>query len=55
MAHGRWTRGVEIEDQGGRRTIRKIDPKDVMLISDEPVQDDTMSTAVHEPDQNRWR
>jgi len=55
VAHGRWTRGVEIEDEAGRKTIRKIDPKDVLLISDEPVQDDTMSTAVHEPDKNRWR
>jgi len=55
VAHGRWTRGVEIEDEAGRRTIRKIDPKDVLLISDEPVQDDTMSMAVHEPDKNRWR
>jgi hypothetical protein len=29
-----------------RLTIRKIDPKDIMLISDEEPIDDTMSDAV---------
>lgn len=55
VAHGRWTRGIEIEDESGPKTIRKIDPKDILLISssqDMP-QDDTMSTAVHVPKQTR--
>lgn len=51
VAHGRWTRGIDIEDgqQDHKRTIRKIDPKDILLISDsiERPQDDTQSTAVH--------
>jgi hypothetical protein len=49
VAHGRWTRGIDIEDESGKRTIRKIDPKDILLISDatEMPQDDTMSTAMH--------
>ena len=49
VAHGRWTRGVDIEDETGRRTIRKIDPKDILLISDSETcpQDDTMGDAVH--------
>jgi hypothetical protein len=47
VAHGRWTRGVEIEDQEGTRTIRKIDPDDILLVSDHPVQDDTISDAIH--------
>ena len=49
VSHGRWTRGIEIEDETGKRTIRKIDPKDILLISDsaEMPQDDTMSTAIH--------
>lgn len=49
VAHGRWTRGIDIEDESGKRTIRKIDPKDILLISDstEMPQDDSMSTAVH--------
>lgn len=47
VAHGRWTRGLEIEDETGQRTIRKIDPNDILLISEARPQDDTMSTAVH--------
>jgi hypothetical protein len=47
VAHGRWTRGVEIEDaEGTVITIRKIDPKDVLLLSDDEPSDDTMSEAV---------
>lgn len=46
VAHGRWTRGLDIEDDTGTRTIRKVDPKDILLISDEQPQDDTMSDAV---------
>ena len=47
VAHGRWTRGVEIEDADGIRTIRRIDPEDILLVSDEhPGTDDTMSRAV---------
>jgi hypothetical protein len=51
VAHGRWTRGIDIDDgqTEHKRTIRKIDPKDILLVSDseERPQDDTMSTAVH--------
>ena len=47
VAHGRWTRGVEIEDDNGISTIRKIDPKDILLVSDEEPNDKTMSEAVH--------
>ena len=47
VAHGRWTRGIDIEDPEGQRTIRKIDPKDILLVSDEhPGSDDTISDAV---------
>lgn len=47
VAHGRWTRGVDIEDANGNTvTIRKIDPKDVLLTSDEQPSDDTLSEAV---------
>jgi co-chaperonin GroES (HSP10) len=47
VAHGRWTRGVEVEDETGKKTIRKIDPKDILLVTDQAPQDDTMSDAVH--------
>ena len=46
IAHGRWTRGLEIEDHKGIRTIRRIDPNDILLVADELPQDDTMSDAV---------
>jgi hypothetical protein len=47
VAHGRWTRGLEIEDNEGVRTIRRIDPRDILLVSDEhPGSDDTISEAV---------
>jgi co-chaperonin GroES (HSP10) len=47
VAHGRWTRGVEVEDELGEKTLRRIDPKDILLISDSQPNDDTMSDAVH--------
>ena len=55
VSHGRWTRGVKIEDSTGEHTLRKIDPNDVLLISDtEPAGDDTLSTAVQIDAKNRW-
>jgi co-chaperonin GroES (HSP10) len=49
VAHGRWTRGLDIEDETGKLTIRKIDPKDILLISDleDAPNDQTFSDAVH--------
>jgi co-chaperonin GroES (HSP10) len=46
VAHGRWTRGVEVEDTEGAKTLRKIDPNDILLISDVKPSDDTLSDAV---------
>lgn len=53
VAHGRWTRGLEIEDGRGKKTIRKIDPKDILLVSDLRPQDDTQSDALHVESRNR--
>lgn len=50
VAHGRWTRGVQIEDPQGQRTIRRIDPGDILLVSDVEPDDDTMSDAVVVPE-----
>ena len=47
VAHGRWTRGIDIEDESGKQTLRRVDPKDILLQSDEPQQDETWSDAVH--------
>jgi co-chaperonin GroES (HSP10) len=43
VAHGRWTRGIKIEDENGEQTIRKVDPNDILLVSDVPMQDESMS------------
>jgi co-chaperonin GroES (HSP10) len=47
VAHGRWTRGIEVEDETGKQTLRRVDPKDIMLVSDEQPQDETFSAAIH--------
>jgi hypothetical protein len=47
LSHGRWTRGVEIEDNDGEKIIRKVDTNDIMMVSDTKPNDDTMSAAIH--------
>lgn len=47
VAHGRWTRGIDVEDESGKHTLRRVDPKDILIVSDEPVQDETFSDAIH--------
>jgi len=55
VAHGRWTRGVTIEDNTGEVVVRRIDPNDVLLVSDtEPEGDDTVSNAVQIDSKDRW-
>ena len=39
IAHGRWTRGIDVEDETGEKTLRRVDENDILLISDEPVND----------------
>ena len=46
ISHGRWTRGVDIIDEEGDKTIRRVDIKDILLVSDEPVNDMTWSDKV---------
>jgi len=45
---------VEIEDDAGARTIRKVDPKDILLVSNEQPDDDTMSDAIQAQARNRF-
>ena len=47
VQHGRWTRGLDIEDAQGKKTIRKIDPDSIFLITDDEPSDLTMSEAVN--------
>lgn len=46
VSHGRWTRGLDIEDEDGKKTIRRVDPNDILLVSDEPMDDETISDKV---------
>ena len=46
VKHGRWTRGTLIEDQEGEKTIRRVDDADILLISDEPMQDETIGQGL---------
>jgi co-chaperonin GroES (HSP10) len=41
VAHGRWTRGINIEDGAGIHTVRMIDNNDIWLVSDEEMVDET--------------
>ena len=54
VAHGRWTRGVKIEDTNSEVVIRRIDPNDVLLISDVEPSDDTVSDAILKDAADRW-
>lgn len=54
VAHGRWTRGIEIQDEAGTHTVRKVDPKDIMMVSDTPVYDESWSDAIHVEAKPSW-
>ena len=41
--HGRWTRGVQVEDVTGNvKTIRRVDENDILLVTDEQPMDETV-------------
>lgn len=46
VSHGRWSRGIEIEDEEGKKTLRRVDTNDILLVSDSPMDDETFSTKV---------
>jgi hypothetical protein len=48
VAHGRWTRSNDIEVNGEKKSLRRVDQNDILLISDEaPGADENFSTAVN--------
>lgn len=47
VSHGRWTRGIDVEDETGKKTLRKVDENDILLVSDSAMDDETMSTQVY--------
>ena len=54
VEHGRWTRGIDIEDETGKQTLRRVDPKDIMMESDEMPADVTFSDAIHVEAKPSW-
>ena len=54
IAHGRWTRGIDIEDENGKQTLRRVDPKDILIQTDEQPNDETFSTAIHVEAKPDW-
>jgi hypothetical protein len=54
ISHGRWTRGVKIEDAEGEKTIRRIDTNDILMVSDEQPSDDNISDAILSDTKDRW-
>lgn len=39
VEHGRWTRGVNVLDDGKEITIRRVEPESIMMVSDERPSD----------------
>jgi co-chaperonin GroES (HSP10) len=52
VAHGRWSRGLDMTDpnSGETTTIRMVDPKDVLMSADELPLDDYVGTTYHQRD-----
>jgi hypothetical protein len=48
VSHGRWTRANDIEVDGEKKNLRRVDQNDILMVSDEPpAYDDTISTSVN--------
>jgi len=48
VEHGRWSRGIEVEVDNEQLTLRRVDPKSIIFVSDEePNEDDTISDSVY--------
>ena len=48
VEHGRWSRGIEVEVNNEQLTLRRVDPKSIIFVSDEePNEDDTISDSVY--------
>lgn len=47
VAHGRWTRGLDMTDENGNTvTVRLVDPKEILMASSEMPTDDTIANTV---------
>lgn len=46
VSHGRWTRGITVVDETGEKDLRRVDPDEILLVSDEKMDDETYSDKV---------
>lgn len=46
VKHGRWTRGIKIEDATGEHTLRRIDHNDILLVRDTPTVDEIIGRGL---------
>jgi co-chaperonin GroES (HSP10) len=46
VSHGRWTRGITVVDETGEKDLRRVDPDEILLVSDERMDDETYSDKV---------
>ena len=46
VSHGRWTRGLDILDTEGEKTIRRVDNNDILMVTDDPQQDETVGRGL---------
>ena len=47
LAHGRWSRGIKITQEGEEFTIRRADPDAIMMVSDTEPNSESIATSVH--------
>jgi hypothetical protein len=48
VEHGRWSRGIEVEVNDEQLTLRRVDPKSIIFVSDEePDEDNTKKTKLN--------
>ena len=47
VKHGRWTRGVKIEDADGEHILRRVDNKDILMVSDVEMRDEMVAKGLN--------
>ena len=53
VSHGRWSRGIDVEINDEKITIRKVDPNDILMSADHLPNDDTLSSALQVEQKHR--
>ena len=47
LEHGRWSRGINITQDGEELTIRRADPESILMVSDEEPNSESIANSVH--------